>query len=111
LISDLSQDIPSSDPADQGEEDNWDTVGEATERSLSPAPTVEEIMPKMERQTTVTTEPWAPAEERRPEPSTTTETVEPVVAHAEEEAPAEATLVDVASILGAPTVTVVLSSL
>jgi predicted secreted protein len=53
----------------------------------------------------------AVAEERRPEPSTTNDTVEPVVAHAEEEAPAEAMLVDIASILGAPTVTVVWSSL
>jgi hypothetical protein len=77
---------------DQGEEDNWDTVGGATERSLSPAPTVEETVPEMARQATVTVELWVPAEERRPEPSATTGTVEPVVAHAEEEAPAEATL-------------------
>jgi hypothetical protein len=37
--------------------------------------------------------------------------MEPVVAHVEEEAPVEARLVDIASILGAPTVTVVRSSL
>jgi predicted secreted protein len=36
---------------------------------------------------------------------------EAVVAEAQEEAPAEAGLVDIASILGAPTVTVVRSSL
>jgi hypothetical protein len=36
---------------------------------------------------------------------------EPVATEAEEEAPAEAGLVDIASILGAPTVTVVRSSL
>jgi hypothetical protein len=36
--------------------------------------------------------------------------MEPVVAHVEEEAPAEAGLVDIAGILGAPTVTVVLSN-
>jgi predicted secreted protein len=37
--------------------------------------------------------------------------VEPAVAQVEKEAPAEAGLVDIASILGAPTVTVVRSSL
>jgi hypothetical protein len=31
-------------PRESGAEDNWDTVGRATERSQSPAPTVEEIM-------------------------------------------------------------------
>jgi predicted secreted protein len=36
---------------------------------------------------------------------------EPVATEAQEEAPAEARLVDIASILGAPTVTVVQSSL
>jgi predicted secreted protein len=49
--------------------------------------------------------------ESRPEPSKTTGAEEPVAAQAEEEAPAEAGLVDIASILGAPTVTVVRSSL
>jgi predicted secreted protein len=38
-------------------------------------------------------------------------TEEPVAAQAEEEAPAEAGLVSIASILGTPTVTVVRSSL
>jgi predicted secreted protein len=49
--------------------------------------------------------------ESRPELSTTTGAEEPVAAQAEEEAPTEAGLVDIASILGAPTVTVVRSSL
>jgi predicted secreted protein len=49
--------------------------------------------------------------ENQPEPSTTADAEEPVAAQAEEEAPAEAGLVDIASILGAPTVTVVRSSL
>jgi hypothetical protein len=111
LISELSQDIPSSDPTDQGGEDNWDTVGGATERSLSPAPTVEETMPEMAQQTSITAEPRASAEESRPEPSATTGIGEPVVAHTEEEAPAEAGLVDIASKLGAPTVTIVRSIL
>jgi hypothetical protein len=56
-------------------------------------------------------EPRASTEERRPEPSATTEAVEPVVSHVEEEAPAEAGLVDIASLFGAPTVTVVRSNL
>jgi hypothetical protein len=98
-------------PRRSGEEDNWDTVGGATERSLSPAPTIEETVPETAQQTSVTAELRASAEESRPEPSATTGTREPVVAHTEEEAPAEAGLVDIASILGAPTVTVVWSSL
>jgi hypothetical protein len=63
------------------------------------------------QQATVISEPRASTEERRPEPSTTAGTMELVVTHAEEEASAEAGLVDIASILGAPTVTVVWSSL
>jgi predicted secreted protein len=47
----------------------------------------------------------------RPEPSTAAGAKEPTAAQAEEEAPTEAGLVDIASILGAPTVTVVRSSL
>jgi predicted secreted protein len=49
--------------------------------------------------------------ENQSEPIAAADTEEPAVAQAEEEAPAEAGLVDIASILGAPTVTVVLSSL
>jgi hypothetical protein len=105
------QEIPSSDPVDQGEEDDWDTVGRATERSLSPSPTIVEVVPESAQQTTSTGEPPASTEERRPEPSATTGTMEPVVTHVEEEAPTEAGLVDIASILGAPTVTVVRSNL
>jgi hypothetical protein len=52
-----------------------------------------------------------PAEESGPEPSATTGAGEPVATQAEEEAPAEAGLVDIASILGAPTVTIVRSNL
>jgi predicted secreted protein len=54
----------------------------------------------------------APAVESRAEPSATaTAAEEPATAQAEEEAPAEVGFVDIASILGAPIVTVVLSSL
>jgi hypothetical protein len=98
-------------PANQGEEDNWDMVCGATERSLSPAPTVKETVPEVAQQTSVTTESRASAEESKPEPSATTRTRELVVAHTEEEAPAKAGLVDIASILGALIVTIVRSSL
>jgi hypothetical protein len=91
--------IPPSDPVDQRDEGDWETVGEPTERSRSPAPAVTEV------------EPQAPVAEGRTEPTTNTAAEEPVATEAEEEAPAEAGLVDIASILGAPTVTVVRSSL
>jgi hypothetical protein len=107
----LSQEIPSFDLVDQGEGDDWGTVGEQTERSRSPAPIVEELVSQMTQQTTRVVEPQELAEESRPEPSATTGAKEPVAAQAEEEAPAEAELVDIASILSAPTVTVVRSSL
>jgi hypothetical protein len=35
---------------DQGEDDNWDTVGGPTERSLNPAPTIEEVVPESAQQ-------------------------------------------------------------
>jgi hypothetical protein len=106
-----SQEIPSSDPLDQGGEDDWDTVGGATERSLSPAPTIEEVVPESAQQATSTGDPPVSTEEGRPEPSATTGAMEPVVSHVEEEAPSETGLVDIANILGAPTVTVVRSNL
>jgi hypothetical protein len=111
LNSESSHEIPPSNPVDQGEGDDWETVGEPTEISRSPAPTVEELVSQMTQRTTRVVEPQAPAVESRQEPSTTTGAEEPVAAQAEEEAPAEAGLVDIASILGALTVTVVRSSL
>jgi hypothetical protein len=95
------QELPPTEPVDQGDKGEWDTVGEAA-GSRSPAPTVEELLAQMERQPPAaheSTEPAAAAAE------------EAVAAEAQEEAPAEARLVDIASILGAPTVTVVRSSL
>jgi hypothetical protein len=65
----------------------------------------------MTQRTTRVVEPQAPAMESRPEPSVTTGVEEPVAAQVDEETPAEAGLVDIASILGAPTVTVVRSNL
>jgi hypothetical protein len=99
------QELPPTDPIDQGDEGEWDTVGEAA-GSRSPAPTIEELLAQMERQPPAaqeSTEPAAAAAEEVAEGAAATEV--------QEEAPAEAGLVDVASILGAPTVMVVRSSL
>jgi hypothetical protein len=96
------QEIPPSDPVEQGDEGDWDTVGEPAGGSRSPAPTVEELVAQLTRQ--------PPVAEGSSEPATVV-TEEPAATEAQEEAPAEAGLVDIASILGAPTVTVVRSSL
>jgi hypothetical protein len=66
------QELPPTEPVDQGDEGEWDTVGEAA-GSRSPAPTVEKLLPQMERQ------PPAPQE-----------STEPTVAVAEEVVTAEA---------------------
>jgi hypothetical protein len=95
--------IPPSDPVDQGDEGDWETVGEPTGASRSPASTVEELVSQLTRQPPVT--------EGRNEPAATPTAEEPAATEAEEEAPAEAGIVDIASILSAPTVTVVRSSL
>jgi hypothetical protein len=55
--------------------------------------------------------PQAPVAEGRIEPAVAAAAEEPAATEAEEEARAEAGLVNIASILGAPTVTVVCSSL
>jgi hypothetical protein len=95
------QEVPPTEPADQGDEGEWDTVGEPA-GSHSPAPTVEELLAQLERQ--------PPAHQESTEPAAAA--AEGVVAAgAQEGAPAEAGLVDIASILGAPTVTRVRSSL
>jgi hypothetical protein len=86
-------------------------VGEPAERSRNPAPTVEELVSQLTQRPTGVVEPQAPTMESRAEPSTAAGAEELAVAQAEEEAPAEAGLVDIASILGAPTVTIVWSSL
>jgi hypothetical protein len=77
-------------------------VGQAAGGNHSPAPIVEELLAQMEHQPPVaqgSTEPAAAATE------------EAATIEAQEEAPAKAGLVDIVSILGAPTVTVVRSSL
>jgi hypothetical protein len=96
------QEMPPSDPIEQGDEGDWDTVGELDRGSRSPAPTIEELLAQLELQPPVaqgSTEPAAAP------------TKEAAATEAQEEVPAEAVLVDIASILGAPTVTVVRSSL
>jgi hypothetical protein len=42
------REMPPSEPVEQGDEGDWDTVGEAA-GSRSPAPTVEELLAQMER--------------------------------------------------------------
>jgi hypothetical protein len=111
------QELPPTEPVEQGDEGKWDMVGEAT-GSPSLAPTVEELLAQMERQ--------PPAHQESTEPATTAAAEEVVAAEAQEstaptaviaedeaqeEAPTEGGLVDIASILGASTVTVVQSSL
>jgi hypothetical protein len=97
------QEMPPPDPIEQGVEGDWDTVGEPDGGSRSPAPTVEELLAQMERQPPVAQGSTEPVAAAAAEGAAATE--------AQEEAPAEAGLVDIASILGAPTVTVVPSRL
>jgi hypothetical protein len=114
------QELPPTEPVEQGDEGEWDTVGEAT-GSRSPAPTIEELLAQMERQPPApqgSTEPAAAAA-KEVVAAEAQESAAPAAVVAEgaaatesqEEAPAEGGLVYITSILGAPTVTVVRSSL
>jgi hypothetical protein len=114
------QEVPPAEPVEEGDEGVWDTVGEPA-GSRSPAPTVEELLAQLERQ------PPAPQGSMEPVAATVEEVVttgaqegivpavvaaeEAVAAGAQEEAPTEGGLVDIASILGAPAVTIVRSNL
>jgi hypothetical protein len=96
------QEIPPSVLVEQGDEGDWDTVREPAGGSRGLAPTMEELVAQLTRQPPVaegSTESAAAVAE------------ESAATESQEEAPAEAGLVDIASILGAPTVTVVRSSL
>jgi hypothetical protein len=42
------QEIPPSDSVDQGDEGDWETVGEPAERSRNPAPAMPEVVPRAE---------------------------------------------------------------
>jgi hypothetical protein len=59
------QEVPPTEPVDEGDEGEWDMVGEPT-GSRSPAPTVEELLAQLERQPPApqgSTEPAAAATE------------------------------------------------
>jgi hypothetical protein len=112
------QEVPPTEPVEEGDEGERDTVGEPA-GSRSPAPTVEELLAQLERQ--------PPARQGSTEPAVAAaqeviaagaqESAAPATAageeatEAQEEAPTEAGLVDIASILGALAVTIVRSSL
>jgi hypothetical protein len=114
------QEVPPTEPTDEGDEGEWDTVGEPT-GSRSPPPTVEGLIAQLERQPTAhqeCTEPAAPTVEevvaagaQEGAAPATVAAKEAATAEAQEEMPAKGGLVDIASILGAPTVTIVRSSL
>jgi hypothetical protein len=114
------QEVPPTEPTDQGDKGEGDTVGEpAGSRSL--APTVEELLAQMERQpparqestepATAAAEEVVAAEAQESAAPAAVAAEEAVATEAQEETPAEAGLVDIASILGAPTVTIIRSSL
>jgi hypothetical protein len=114
------QEVPPTEPVEEGDEGMWPTVGEPV-GSRSPAPTIEDLLAQLERQ------PPAPVESRVPaaaavaevEATGTPKTSAPATAtvpeaiaeEAEEETGAEGGLVDIASILGAPAVTIIRSNL
>jgi hypothetical protein len=114
------QEVPPTEPVEAGDEGEWDTVGEpAGSRSL--APSVEELLAQLERQPPApqgSTEPIAAAVEEVVATGAQEGTAPAAVAAEEaaaageqEEVPAEGGLVDISSILGAPAVTIVRSSL
>jgi hypothetical protein len=114
------QEVPPTEPVEEGVEGEWDTVGEPA-GSRSPAPTVEELLAQLERQPPAhqgSTEPVATAVEevvatgaQEGAAPAAVAAEEAAAAEAQEEAPAEGGLVDIASILGAPAVMIVRSSL
>jgi hypothetical protein len=114
------QEVPPTEPVEEGDEGVWDTVGEPA-GSRSPAPTVEELLAQLERQPPApqgSTEPVAAAVEevvasgaRESTASAAAAVEEAVAAGAQEEALTEGGLVDITSILGAPAVTIVRSNL
>jgi hypothetical protein len=52
-----------SDPVDQGDEGDWETVGEPAERNRSPVPTVEELVLQLTQRSTTVVEPQSPVVE------------------------------------------------
>jgi hypothetical protein len=112
----LLQDIPSSDLANQGDEDVWEAVGVMIGRDTSPPLAAEDAVPEVAQQETYAVEPQALVEEIRNPPPATAVAVEQPEERVEEclveaGAAGEADIMDVASIPGALTVTVVWSTL
>jgi hypothetical protein len=114
------QEVPPAEPVEEGDEGDCNTVGEPV-GSRSPAPTVEELLAQLEGQPPAphgSTEPVAAAIEevvttgaQEGTAPAAVDAEEAVAAGAQEEAPTEGGLVDIASILGAPAVTIVRSNL
>jgi hypothetical protein len=114
------QEVPPTEPVEEGDEGEWNTVEEPA-GSRSPAPTVETLLAQLERQPPApqgSTEPVATAVEEVVATGAQEGDAPAAVAAEEamgtevlEEMPAERGLVDIASILGAPAVTIVQSSL
>jgi hypothetical protein len=86
-------------------------VGGATERSVTPAPTTRVVAPEAAQQAAGAGDSHQSEGERRPYPSPTTRAEQPDGAQVEDDVTADAGIVDIASILGTPIVTVVQSSL
>jgi hypothetical protein len=86
-------------------------VGAEAERSTSPPPTNEKVVPALVQQAVGTENSQMSAEERRPSPTPATMPEKPEETLAEDEATAEAGIVDITSILGAPTITIFGSTL
>jgi hypothetical protein len=68
----MLQDIPSSDPVDQGDEDVWETAGATSERSISPPPATEDIVPEEAQEHAGAVEAQASIEEGQGPPPTAT---------------------------------------
>jgi hypothetical protein len=65
------QEIPPSDPVEQGDEGDWDTVGEPVGASRIPAATMEELVAQLTRQPPVAEGSTEPAVAGVEEPTTT----------------------------------------
>jgi hypothetical protein len=65
------QEIPPSDPVQQGDEGDWDTVGELAGGNHSPAPTVEELVEQLTRHPQVAAGCTEPAVAVAEEPTAT----------------------------------------
>jgi hypothetical protein len=92
------QELPPTEPVDQGDEGEWYTVGKAA-GSRSPAPTVEELLAQMERQppapqgsaesAAATAEEVVAAEAQESAAPAAVTAEEAAAAEAQEEAPAQ----------------------